>query len=140
MRRGRENYAGTSVAPSGVFTVECEVGEVGRKTGLIRVRGVSVDPSAEVTWLPASALVRAGVTVAKKRLAFALVDGRIVRRSVGYALLRAGGFETVDEVVFADLGDVCLLGGRTLEGFGAVVDVRGTRLVAAGVRAETARR
>jgi predicted aspartyl protease len=117
-----------------VFVVECEVGNVGRKSGLIRVRGVTVDPGADCTWLPAAALVRAGVTVARRRLAFALADGRIVRRSVGYALLRAGGFQTVDEVVFADLGDVCVLGGRTLRGFGAVVDVRGARLVAAASR------
>jgi hypothetical protein len=52
--------------------------------------------------------------------------------------LRAGGFETVDEVVFAELGDVPLLGWRTLEGFGAIVDARGKRLVAAGPQAVTA--
>ena len=69
-----------------------------------------------------------------------LADGRIVKRSVGYALLRAGGFETVDEVVFAELGDVPLLGSRTLEGFGAVADTRGKRLIAAGPQATTAGR
>jgi predicted aspartyl protease len=81
--------------------------------------------------LPKSALGRAGVAVVKKRLAFVLADGRIVKRSVGYAILRAGGFEAVDEVVFAELGDVPLLGSRTLEGFGAAVDVRGKRLIPA---------
>jgi predicted aspartyl protease len=93
---------------------------------------VSVDARAEFTWLPKSALARAGIAVVKKRLAFVLADGRIVKRSVGYAILRAGDFETVDEIVFAELGDVPLLGSRTLEGFGAVVDARGKRLIAAG--------
>jgi predicted aspartyl protease len=51
---------------------------------------------------------------------------------VGYAVLRAAGFETVDEVVFAEPGDLNLLGSRTLEGFGATVDARRKRLVASG--------
>ena len=114
-----------------MFTVECEVSALRRSQAPVRIAGVSVDARAEFTWLPRPALVRAGIAVVNKRLAFALADGRIVRRCVGYAILRAGGFETVDEVVFADLGDVPLLGSRTLEGFGAVVDARGKRLIAA---------
>jgi hypothetical protein len=49
----------------------------------------------------------------------------------------AEGFETVDEVVFAEPGDMTVLGGRTLEGFGVMVDhiahrfVATTRIVAA---------
>jgi len=35
-------------------------------------------------------------------------------------------------VVFAQPGDLSLLGSRTLEGFGAVVDARKKQLVAAG--------
>jgi hypothetical protein len=38
----------------------------------------------------------------------------------------------VDEVVFGEPGDLTLLGARTLEGFGAAVDARRKRLVAAG--------
>jgi hypothetical protein len=55
-------------------------------------------------------------------------------------MLRADGFESVDEVVFADLGDVPVLGSRTLDGFGAIVDARGKRLVAAGRRPSHAHR
>jgi len=40
----------------------------------------------------------------------------------------------VDEVVFGQPGDLPLLGARTLEGFGARVDPRNKRLVAAGPR------
>ena len=38
----------------------------------------------------------------------------------------------MDEVVFADEGDLSLLGARTLEGLNARVDPEGKRLVAAG--------
>ena len=41
-------------------------------------------------------------------------------------------FETVDEVVFGQDGDLALLGARTLEGFPATVDPRRKMLVAAG--------
>jgi predicted aspartyl protease len=117
-----------------MFTVECEVGPLRRNHAPVRIGGVSVDARAEFTWLPKLALARAGIAVVKKRLAFVLADGRIVKRSVGYAILRADGFETVDEVVFAELGDVSLLGSRTIEGFGAAVDGRGKRLIAAGAQ------
>ena len=34
--------------------------------------------------------------------------------SIGYAIVRAGEYETVDEVVFAQPGDRALLGSHTL--------------------------
>ena len=61
-----------------------------------------------------------------------MANGESITRSIGYAIVRAGGFETADEVVFALPGDLCLLDARTLEGFGAVVDARRRCLVAAG--------
>jgi len=50
----------------------------------------------------------------------------------GFAILSASGFRTIDEGVFAESGDLQLLGSRTLEGFGAMVDSRRKRLVASG--------
>ena len=49
---------------------------------------------------------------------------------VGYAILRAEGYETTDEIVFAEAGDMTQLGVRTLEGFGVAVDNIGHRFVA----------
>ena len=49
---------------------------------------------------------------------------------MGYAILAAEGYETNDEVVFAETGDMSLLGVRTLEGFGVMVDNIGHRFVA----------
>ena len=44
--------------------------------------------------------------------------------------IKADGYETTDELVFAQKGDMTLLGVRTLEGFGVMVDNIGHRLVA----------
>lgn len=93
---------------------------------------VLVDAGSELTWMPAPLLARAGVPAVKEGLVFVMANGQTVTRSTGYAIIRAGGFETIDEVVIAELGDLPLLGARTLEGFGATVDPRRKRLVAAG--------
>jgi hypothetical protein len=61
-----------------------------------------------------------------------MAKGQTITRSMGYAIVRAEGFETIDEVVFGQPGDLSLLGSRTLEGFGALVDARKKQLVAAG--------
>ena len=43
-------------------------------------------------------------------------------RDIGYAILTAEKYSTIDEVVFAEKGDHILLGVRTIEGFGVKVD------------------
>ena len=90
---------------------------------------VLVDTGSELTWLPATILVTVGIEPRRKRL-FTTATGVRVERTVGYAVLAAEGHETVDEVVFAEPGDLSLLGVRTLEGFGVAVDPLGHRLVA----------
>jgi predicted aspartyl protease len=69
-----------------------------------------------------------GITPRRERQ-FATASKQIVRRQVGYAILRAEGYETTDEVVFAEPSDMILLGVRTLEGFGVMVDNIGHRFV-----------
>ena len=59
-------------------------------------------------------------------------NGQIITRSVGYAILRVDKAETTDEVVFAEPGDLLLLGCRALEGLNLRVDSRAKKLVAAG--------
>jgi len=85
-----------------------------------------------MTWVPEALLRKAGILVRKKDQTFIMANGQEITRNVGYAIIRAGKFETVDEIVFAQKGDLHLLGSRTLEGFNAVVDPRAKRLVAAG--------
>ena len=116
----------------GAFAVDCELQELTGNQPPVRVADVMVDTGSEYTWLPEDLLVRAGVGVSKKDLAFVMANGVTVTRHVGYAYLRSSGFETVDEVVFARPGDPRLLGARTIEGFAAPVDARRKRLVASG--------
>jgi predicted aspartyl protease len=60
-----------------------------------------------------------------------MANKQIIKRPVGYAIVRAEGDETNDEVVFGEPGDLTLLGVRTLEGFGVAVDNLGKRFLAA---------
>lgn len=88
-----------------------------------------VDTGSELTWLPADVLLKIGVMPRRKR-AFHTVTKQAIERDVGYVILRANGYETTDEVVFAGPGDMTLLGVRTLEGFGVMVDNISHRFVA----------
>lgn len=88
-----------------------------------------VDTGSELTWLPKDVLETIGIG-ARRRRDFLTATKQIVQRSVGYAILRSEGFETIDEVVFAEPGDMLLLGVRTIEGFGVMVDNVSHRFVA----------
>src|SRR5262245_59400575 len=88
-----------------------------------------VDTSSQLTWLPASLLAEAGI-VPRRTRAFATATQQIVERPVGYAIIAAEGFQTIDEVVFGEPSDAMLLGVRTIEGFGVLVDNIGHRFVA----------
>jgi predicted aspartyl protease len=88
-----------------------------------------VDSGSELTWLPADLLAAAGIEP-RKRSTFRTATGDVITRDVGFAYLSAEGYETADEVVFAERGDLTLLGVRTIEGFAVVVDYVGHRFVA----------
>jgi predicted aspartyl protease len=89
----------------------------------------TVDSGSELTWLPAPLPRDAGIEP-RKRTTFRTATGEIVTREVGFAILSAEGYETADEVVFAEPGDLALLGVRTPEGFAVAVDYIGHRFVA----------
>ena len=90
---------------------------------------VLVDTGSELTWLPRDVLTGINVTPVRKRN-FTTATKPVVTRETGYAIVSAEGFETVDEVVFAEPSDMALLGVRTLEGFGVMVDNIAHRFVA----------
>lgn len=87
-----------------------------------------VDTGSELTWLPAELLKGINI-IARTKKVFITATGEHIEREVGYAILKAEGYETIDEVVFAQKGDMVLLGVRTLEGFSVMVDNIGHRLV-----------
>jgi predicted aspartyl protease len=91
-----------------------------------------VDTGSEFTWIDAAVLEKIGVEPRKKDLQIRMANGQIITRSVGYAILKVSQSETTDEVVFAQKGDLRLLGCRALEGLNLRVDSRKKKLVAAG--------
>jgi predicted aspartyl protease len=102
-----------------------------------RSRGASiakflVETGSEFTWVPGMVLDKLGIEREKKDLEFTMANGQRVTRSVGFAIVRVDRHFTVDEVVFAEKGDLPLLGARSLEGLNLVVDARKKKLVAAG--------
>lgn len=116
----------------GMFHTTCRVeNHVDRSKG-IEIPKLLVDTGSEYTWVPAGKLEGIGVVREKKDLQFVMANGSVVTRSVGFAILRVGGAFTIDEVVFAEPGDLFLLGARSLEGLNLTVDSARKRLVAAG--------
>jgi len=88
-----------------------------------------VDAGSELTWLPQSVLKNINVTARSKKT-YITATGEHIERNVAYLILRAEGYETIDEVVLGEKGDLNLLGVRTLEGFSVMVDNIAHRFVA----------
>jgi predicted aspartyl protease len=115
-----------------MFYTTCRIENSTDRTKTVRIPKLLVDTGSEYTWVPATTLQRIGVAREKKDLRFVMANGEIITRSVGFAIIRVGGSFTIDEVAFAEPGDLALLGARTLEGLNLTVDSARKRLVAAG--------
>ncbi len=89
------------------------------------------DTGSEYTWIPRLVPEALGIA-AQRRQAFLTADGRRIERDIGFALVRAGGAEAPDLVVFAEPGDMTLLGVHSLEGLNLKVDPLRKELVPAG--------
>ena len=115
----------------GTFRVDIEF-ENPAQPGMRRVvRAALVDTGSELSWCPAPVLESLGI--GRRQLKrFRQATGAIVERWTGPAFVYAGGATATDDVVFAEPGDLILLGARTLEGLNLVVDPVTKRLVDAG--------
>ena len=116
----------------GLFYVGCRVENHSDDKKFAVIPRLMVDTGSEYTWIDAKVLERVGVERRKKDLQIQMANGQVITRSVGYAILRVHSSETTDEVVFAEPGDLLLLGCRALEGLNLRVDSRAKKLVAAG--------
>jgi predicted aspartyl protease len=116
----------------GTFHTGCKVENHVDRSKSVRLQKLLVDTGSEYTWVPGTKLEKIGVQREKKDLRFVMANGEVVTRSVGFAILRVGKNFTIDEVVFAEPGDLLLLGARTLEGLNLRVDPAKKKLVAAG--------
>jgi predicted aspartyl protease len=128
-RRGRPISGKETV---GSFSVSCTVENIIRRDRQASIAKMLVDTGSEYTWLPDEVLSGIGIRREKKDVQFVMANGTTITRGVGFAIIRIGERFTVDEVVFAEPGDLALLGARTLEGLSLVVDPRRKKLVAAG--------
>ena len=90
-----------------------------------------VDTGSEYTWIPRAVLEALDI-VPQRKQAFQVADGRRIERDIGYALLLAAGTEAPDLVVFAEPGDMTLLGAHSLEGMNLKIDPVRKELVPAG--------
>jgi predicted aspartyl protease len=116
----------------GTFHTKCRIENTVERSRSAIVSKMLVDSGSEYTWIPATTLERIGVEQEKKDITFVMANGQQVTRSVGFAIIRVDGYFTIDEVVFAEKGDLSLLGARTLEGLNLRVDSRAKKLVAGG--------
>jgi predicted aspartyl protease len=94
----------------GVFYVDCSVANMAEREKPVSIEELIVDIGSEFTWLPENVLSSIGVKVEKRDQKFVMANGEVITRDIGYAIGKANGFETVDEIVFARRGDLNLLG------------------------------
>jgi len=116
----------------GTSNTDCTVENHVDRSKSVHIPKLLVDTGSEFTWIPEKSLERIGIRREKKDVAFVMANGEQITRSVGFAILRVARHFTIDEVVFAEQGDLSLLGARTLEGLNLTVDSRRKKLVAAG--------
>jgi len=107
---GIENYGkGPIMDDVGVFRTTIEVQNLDMLGSRKALPETLVDTESEYTWIPRRVLEELGIRKQRKQ-ALEVADGRRIERDIGYALVRAGGTEAPDLVVFAEAGDMTLLG------------------------------
>ncbi|MBI3362492.1 MAG: retroviral-like aspartic protease family protein [Chloroflexi bacterium] len=116
----------------GTFYTRCKIENSVDRTQSAVIPKLLVDTGSEHTWIRAAILEKIGIKREKKDVPFVMANGQQITRSVGFAVIRLDKFFTIDEVVFAEKGDLLLLGARSLEGLNLTVDPRLKKLVAAG--------
>ena len=116
----------------GTFYTGCRIENVVERSKSSAIPKLLVDTDSEYTWVPETTLDKLSIRREKKDLEFTMANGQTITRSVGFAIVRVDKYFTVEEVVFAEKGDLLLLGARTLEGLNLIVDPRKKKLVAAG--------
>ena len=116
----------------GTFYVRCRVENHVDRSKAVIVPKLLVDTGSDYTWIPSNLLEKIGIEREKKDLSFMMANGQSITRSVGFAIIRLDKYFTTDEVVFAERGEIPLLGARTLEGLNLTVDPKRKKLIAAG--------
>ena len=120
-----------SMPDMGVFRTTVLIENLAERGRTHALPDMLVDTGSQYTWAPIDALVAIGITPERSQR-FILTDGRTVERQMGVAMVHAGGTSAPDFVVFAEPGDLLLLGARSLEGLNLRIDPRRKILIDAG--------
>src|SRR4051812_14079718 len=115
----------------GIFRTAIELAPLHEHDRRVTLTDVMVDTGSEYTWIPRPQLEALSVTPVRIEQ-FESADGRILEREIGFAMLYTGGRSTPTIVVFADTGDLTLLGAVALEGLNLRIDLGRKQLVPAG--------
>ena len=115
----------------GIFRTTLSVSPLADPTRQRTLENVMVDTGAEYCWIPVAILSELGIDVVRQER-FETADRRILVRDVGFAMLFAAGRSAPTVVVFAEPGDMVLLGAFGLEGLNVRVDLGRRELVPAG--------
>jgi predicted aspartyl protease len=115
----------------GTFRTTIMIESVERRGEMRAVEDALVDTGSEYTWVPLGVLADLGIRPEQTQH-FVVADGRHLERQVGIAIVHAAGAMAPDFVVFAEPGDMILLGARSLEGLNMRVDAQRKQLVPAG--------
>lgn len=115
----------------GIFRTNVEVAAIHDTTVKRTLTDVMVDTGSEYNWVPADILQDLGVTPVRVDR-FETADGRILERDVGFAVLFTAARSGPAVVVFANPGDLVLLGAHGLEGMNLRIDLVRRELVPAG--------
>jgi predicted aspartyl protease len=116
----------------GTFHAKCKIENPTDRSRSVVIPKLLVNTGSEFTWAPERMVERIGIRREKKDVRFVRANGQEVTRSVGFAIIRLDKYFTIDEIVFAEAGDLALLGARTLEGLNLIVEPVRRRLVASG--------
>jgi predicted aspartyl protease len=115
----------------GTFYTKCKIENPADRSKSVVIPRLPVDTGSEYTWVPARTLERIDISTEKKDVLFVMANGQD-NAQCRFAIIRLDRYFTIDEVVFAEKGDLVLLGARSLEGLNLTVDSRRKKLVAAG--------
>ena len=115
----------------GIFRTTISVAALASPEVRRELADVMVDTGSEYNWVPRDVLLDLGVAPVRIDR-FETADGRVLEREVGFALFYAGKRSAAAAVVFAEDGDMVLLGAHGLEGLNLRVDLARKELVPAG--------
>lgn len=115
----------------GIFRTTISIANFANRANLRTLTDVMVDTGSEYNWIPRDILDELGIT--QERIeSFETANGQVIARPVGFALISAGGRSAPTIVVFAEPGDMVLLGALGLEGLNLRIDLGRKELVPAG--------